>query len=274
MIRTVLLVSAIALAAGGVHAADTTTPKPPASAERAAATSATTSTSADANKLIGQNIHNAQNETIGDIKSVRISQGGQVEAVIVGVGGFLGIGEREVALDWKDLRVTDDGRRVTANLTKDQLKALPEYKYSEASYRGRVFTDATSRDTRVPADRVAAAPADRTSAPVTTDRAAPAARTRAAGDFSAAGEISGNALIGASVKNTANETVGEIEDVFLDQHGAIKHVVVSVGGAMGIGSKDVLMAWQDLKVGRQQDKLIVTANATKESLKSMPEYKK
>jgi hypothetical protein len=120
----------------------------------------------------------------------------------------------------------------------------------------------------------AAAPADRTVAPVTTDRSAPVARSRAAGDFNAAGEISGNALIGASVKNAANETVGEIEDVFLDQNGAVKHVVVSVGGAMGIGAKDVLIAWKDLKLARQQDKLVLTANATKDSLKSMPEYKK
>jgi hypothetical protein len=152
MIRTVLLVSAIALTAGGVQAADTT-PKPPASAERTV-TTPNSSTSADANKLIGQNIHNGQNDTIGEVKSVRISQAGQVEAVIVGVGGFLGLGEKEVALDWKDLRVSDDGRKVTANLTKDQLKALPEFKYPDASYRGRVFSDATPRDNRVPADRV------------------------------------------------------------------------------------------------------------------------
>jgi sporulation protein YlmC with PRC-barrel domain len=273
MVRTVLLVSAIALAAGGVQAADTT-PKPAATVERTA-----TTTSADASKLIGQDIQNTENQTIGEIKSVRIGASGQVDAVIIGVGGFLGLGEREVALDWKDLRIADDGRKVTVAMTKDQLKAMPEYKYADASYRGRVFSDAAPRDTRIatPADRTAPAvvPADRTAAaPVTADRTAPAARSRAAGDFNAKGEISGNALIGASVKNAANETVGEVEDVFLDQTGAIKGLIVSVGGAMGIGSKDVVMAWQDLKVGRQQDKLVLTTSATKESLKSMPEYKK
>ena len=53
-------------------------------------------TGADANKLIGRNIKNAQDETIGEVDSVYIDKDGKVDSVIVGVGGFLGMGEREV----------------------------------------------------------------------------------------------------------------------------------------------------------------------------------
>ena len=58
---------------------------------------------ADAKKLIGRDIKNADGDTIGEIKSVYISSGGTVDSVMVGVGGFLGVGEREVQLAWKDL---------------------------------------------------------------------------------------------------------------------------------------------------------------------------
>ena len=96
---------------------------------------------ADAKKLIGRTIKNPQDETIGKIESVYINKDGKVDSVIAGVGGFLGVGEREVRLAWKDLQISDNGERVTVNMTKDQLKAMAPYKYSDATSRGQVFTD-------------------------------------------------------------------------------------------------------------------------------------
>lgn len=98
---------------------------------------------ADAKKLIGRNIKNANNDTVGEIKSVFLDKDGKVQTVIVGVGGFLGMGEREVALAWSDLQVSNNGEQVMVNMTKDQLKGLPEYKYTDPKYRGTVFTDTT-----------------------------------------------------------------------------------------------------------------------------------
>jgi sporulation protein YlmC with PRC-barrel domain len=263
MVRTTLLVSALALAgAGAVQAADTTTRPPAAAVPPSTAAAQPAATNVDAKKLIGQDVRNAENQSIGEIKSVRIAPGGQVDAVIVGVGGFLGMGEREVALNWRDLKVAEDGRRVNVAMTKEQLKALPEYKYRDPSYRGQVFCEARPGAPGAVAERDAAAPRGR------------ADTARRNGDFNTRGEISGHALIGATVKNTANETVGEVEDVFLDQSGAVRALIVSVGGAMGVGTKDVMLGWKDLKVGRQQDKLVLTTNATKDSLKTMPEYKR
>jgi len=85
---------------------------------------------ADARKLIGRNIKNAQNETIGEIKSVHLDPNGKVDGVLVGVGGFLGMGEREVLLGWRDLQIDANGEIVRVNMTKDQLKAMPEFKYN------------------------------------------------------------------------------------------------------------------------------------------------
>ncbi len=81
------------------------------------------------------------------------------------------------------------------------------------------------------------------------------------------------AMIGAAVKNAANETVGTVSDVYVDTNGAIKQVVVSVGGFLGLGARYVAVPWQDIKSSRDGNSLLLKTNWTKESLKAMPEYK-
>jgi len=49
-------------------------------------------------KLIHMNVYNAQNEKIGDIKELMLDKSGKVEDVVIGVGGFLGMGEHDVAV--------------------------------------------------------------------------------------------------------------------------------------------------------------------------------
>ena len=99
---------------------------------------------AQAQELIGADVKNAQNETIGEIESVHLDQSGTVSNVIVSVGGFLGLGSRDVALSWSDLEVADGGQSVTTTMTKEQLKNLPEYQYSDSSQRGKVFSGASA----------------------------------------------------------------------------------------------------------------------------------
>ena len=115
--------------------------------------------SGDTRKLIGRTVQNTQNETIGEIKSVYIGPDGKVDSLIVDVDGFLGLGEREVRLMWSDLRVSDNGEKVVLNIPKDELKAKLEYKYSNAGWRGQVFSDKgpwTAADpNRVARDRAA-----------------------------------------------------------------------------------------------------------------------
>ncbi len=222
--------------------------------------------SGDTRKLIGRKVQNAQNETIGEIKSVYIGPDGKVDSLIVRVGGFLGVGEREVRLAWSDLKISDNSEKVVLDITKDELKAKPEYKYSNAGWRGQVFSDNgpwTAGDpNRVARDRAAS---ERMSADRNT------ASTTPTGDFNAKGEISGNAFIGTNVRNQNHETIGKVEDVYIDDRGTIKTVVVSV--FLGIGTKDVAVQWSDIGHSRDGKALVLTTNWTKDSLKAMPEYK-
>lgn len=131
-------IAAVALISSSVSALAQTTPTaPPPGTPPTATTSASPyyMRQADemrASQLIGTNVVNTANDTVGEINEVVLSKDGKVAAVIVGVGGFLGMGEREVALAFSSLRLTHNGDGkvvITVNATKDSLKAAPEWKW-------------------------------------------------------------------------------------------------------------------------------------------------
>jgi sporulation protein YlmC with PRC-barrel domain len=258
MFKHIVLAAFLTCGAAAAYAQpqQATSPAPSAATTDTMAPSAT----ADTGKLIGRNIKNAEGETIGEIKSIYLNREGKVDSVIVSVGGFLGVGDREVRIAWSDLKIADNGEKVTVNMTKDQLKAKPEYKYKNEAWRGQVFTDTGPWTARAGETRPAS---DRPNVAATTST----------GDFNAAGEMSANALIGASVRNDKRETIGKVEDVYVDNNGAIKTVVVSVGGFLGVGSKNVAVKWSDLKLSGDDKSLVITTSWTKDSLKAMPDYK-
>jgi sporulation protein YlmC with PRC-barrel domain len=214
--------------------------------------------SGDTRKLIGRSVQTAQNDMIGEIRSVYIGPDGKIDGLIVGVGGILGVGEREVRLAWSDLRPSDNGEKVVLNITKDELKTRPEYKYNEKA-------PWTAGDpTRLARERAAS---ERMSAERNM------VSTTSSGDFNVYGETSGDAFIGTNVRNQSNEIVGKVEDVYIDDRGAIKTVVVSIGGFLGMGTKDVAVRWSDIGRSRDGKSLVLTTNWTRESLTAMPEYK-
>lgn len=122
----------------------TTSPNtPPASSANTvpSQSSSQTASSVPADELLGADVKNANNETIGEVESIYIDQDGKIRSVIVGVGGFLGLGQRDVEMNWNSLVVADGGDTVRTTMTKDQLKSMPEYKYPDKAYRGKVFND-------------------------------------------------------------------------------------------------------------------------------------
>ena len=83
-----------------------------------------------AKELLSENVVDAASESIGDINDVLIGHDGKVAAVIVGVGGFLGMGEKDVALPYDQLTFSKDGNNsliVGTRATKESLEAAPEY---------------------------------------------------------------------------------------------------------------------------------------------------
>jgi hypothetical protein len=77
-------------------------------------------------------------------------------------------------------------------------------------------------------------------------------------------------VVGSAVVNEANETVGTIDDLIVTPGDRVPFAVLSVGGFLGIGTKYVVVPYSTLVV---HDKEMMLPGATKESLKSLPEFK-
>jgi sporulation protein YlmC with PRC-barrel domain len=149
-------IAAILLSASlmtGVASAQTST-----GSKDTATTGATTQTEEEysAYKLIGVNVYNQGNEKIGEVKDVLLAaKSGKADRIIVSVGGFLGLGEHYVAVPYEQIQWVNEPARSASgdtktttgsatttsssrkwypdhavyNATKDQLKAMPEFKY-------------------------------------------------------------------------------------------------------------------------------------------------
>jgi type IV secretory pathway VirB10-like protein len=87
-----------------------------------------------ASKLIGKPAVNSQDETIGNVNDFVTDRSGKVIGALIGVGGFLGIGEKHVAVRFEDLKFTrddNDNVKVTLNISKEMLASAPAYKTVE-----------------------------------------------------------------------------------------------------------------------------------------------
>ena len=99
---------------------------------------ATTQNSSDfrSTKMVGLNVYNSKQEKIGDINDLIIGADGSITHAIVGVGGFLGMGEKNVAVPFHSIKMNrDKDGKLTALIdsTKEALKAAPTYKFFGAS---------------------------------------------------------------------------------------------------------------------------------------------
>lgn len=101
-----------------------------ASAEPIAYVAMQGATETRASKLVGVSVKNRAGDVIGDINDVVFQDNGQVSVYIVGVGGFLGVGEKNVGVPYSTIKIAKDdkGMRVaTLDATKAQLESAPTY---------------------------------------------------------------------------------------------------------------------------------------------------
>jgi len=98
-----------------------------------------------AGELIGTAVNNEAGEEIGEINEILLTKDGKVAAAVIGVGGFLGMGEREVAVKFESLRLTQDANGdpvVSISATKESLSAAPEWRWSRTGTTGKGTTPA------------------------------------------------------------------------------------------------------------------------------------
>jgi hypothetical protein len=102
------------------------TPPPPSQAPAAE----TVLNNHEVEGILGREVLSAANENMGRVVDVLVDRTGQVRAAIIDFGGFLGVGSRKIAVDWAALHfptLAKSDAQVTLELTRDQVKAAPEY---------------------------------------------------------------------------------------------------------------------------------------------------
>jgi sporulation protein YlmC with PRC-barrel domain len=134
-----------------------------------------------ASTLEGLDVYNANNEKIGDISELLVDGSGKIQAVVIGVGGFLGVGERAVALPFDQIRFVSEHRATAANTASTGLAGT-------SPGGGTVGSPAATRTVAMPASPGAPANpnmatnnanAASPNAPNTTGAAAPASQNDA-----------------------------------------------------------------------------------------------
>jgi sporulation protein YlmC with PRC-barrel domain len=86
-------------------------------------------------ELIGAKVQNNSGDTVGDINDIILTKDGAASAAVIGVGGVLGVGEREVAVQIKSLQLSRDenGNAIAKlNTTKEDLKKAPQWTWQSS----------------------------------------------------------------------------------------------------------------------------------------------
>ncbi|NEX45882.1 PRC-barrel domain-containing protein [Pseudotabrizicola algicola] len=237
----------------------------------------------------------------GEISDLIISLSGDAEAVLVDFGGFLGIGEKTVALSMANLVMVPDSNSpddyfIVFHGTKAELEGAPEFD------ENMVF-EATATNTGVNNTTGMAADGTAPVAPATDGMAATApadgAATTAPADGTVGttggvvadgtmtdGAMTNNAemadlstmtetdLIGKRVVGVNDEDIGEVSAVAIGANGAIEGAIVDVGGFLGIGEKRVALGSDALTTVRNADGTVdhFRVSMTQDQLETLPEY--
>jgi sporulation protein YlmC with PRC-barrel domain len=258
-----------------------------------------------ASKLLGFPVYNSaadDAERIGEINDLVIGQSGEVSAVIIGVGGFLGIGEKNVAVNYEDLQwvmAQDNSERIVLDgMTKEQLEAAVAVEMVDDEPMDTAVVDAAPADqpmdTMAPADdaadvAVAPAPADDTATDATeTGAIAPAADPNMAPADTAMDALNREGLvdfdettltaeevIGTNVYGPDDQHIGVIGDLVLGEDGgAIDAIIIDFGGFLGIGTKEVAVGFEDLQffANENGDNRSLVLNVTREQMDAAPAF--
>lgn len=203
---------------------------------------------------------------IGEVSDVILSPAGEIDAVLVDVGGFLGIGEKTVAVDLSQVhRVADssspDSYFLVFKGTKAELESAPK------------FVDAVAQAMDNAATAVGNAATDTANAVASGVAATGAAITdlaQGAVDFTAR---TADEWKGTRIYDPTGKDIGKVSGVVTDGT-IISAFIVDVGGFLGIGEHRVALSKDMLNIAADADGAgtHVQVNATEDQLKALPKY--
>ena len=240
-------------------------------------------------------------ERVGDVNDIILTSDG-VQAVVLDIGGFLGMGEKQVAMDLGQLHMisgVDDGAEIyivytgdramfesAGEFDLDRIGSWAEDDETEANADGttEVGTMATTGGSVTPAEG-AMAPADGEAAeaeaetemaqaeyPAMLTPPAPA-NPRENYEAVAWDQLTTEDLTGAIVYDVNDQNIGEIDRLFVSEDGKLNGAVIDVGGFLGLGEKPVLVDMNSLSIQRDQSgDLYISIDVSQEELEAQDAY--
>jgi sporulation protein YlmC with PRC-barrel domain len=157
MINRTLTAAALAVVLAAPAFAQSPTPpaaNPPAANQSSTASpsaggagfvSSQNTTDSRGSKLIGATVYGTDNASIGEINDLMVANDGKISAAVIGVGGFLGVGSKNVAVPFEKLNLSrkpDTGAidKITVAFSKDELKNAPTFAYYEPAAKASTTT--------------------------------------------------------------------------------------------------------------------------------------
>lgn len=219
-----------------------------------------TGTELHASEFIGMNVYSAETDSeinevtgiqddwndVGEISDIVLNRDGNVQAVLVDLGGFLGVGERQVAMNMDAIRMVSDTETEDPNdfflvisAAQADLENAPEYEADREWTMGKrpLYTR----------DKFEMASLDN----LTTEK-----------------------LTGAYVYDANDEWIGEVDRLIITDTGELTQAIVDVGGFLGLGEKPVAINIKDMEIMRRgdSDDLRVYLSKTEAELEQMPTF--
>lgn len=247
-------------------------------------------------------------EDVGEIHDIVVGNDGQILAVLADIGGFLGIGEKQIALTMGDLHFVRDGDDrddyfVVVQSSRDMLENAPVFEWqrdeamaTDAAMQteqpaGTEMSNETAAAANVTEENVEAEVTEETAVeaedPARTDmtqdtalrsserdyRFTPPAIEREGFEAAAVEKLTTEDVTGARVYDAKDEWIGEVHTIVLDDTGKLGDAIIDVGGFLGIGEKRVAVNFEEMTLqrGTDNDELRIYVDATKEQLENLPE---
>jgi len=211
-------------------------------------------------------------ENVGDIQDIVMTKDGEVRGVLIDVGGFLGLGARTVMVDISDLYFVADETApedlsdffVVAAMSQDQLEALPEWDEEQLTigYEAQVYDDASAGQ-NMGMQGQGDAMTEQTATPAMDGYSEMPEQDRTAEN-----------LLGADVYGGEGDNIATVDDVVMADDGTMTHLVMDVGGFLGLGSHTIALEVGDVDIlwSDADGDVRVDVSMTQEQLESLPEY--
>jgi sporulation protein YlmC with PRC-barrel domain len=234
-----------------------------------------------ASRIIDATVRNNRGEEVGEVDDLIMSRNGKIKKVILAVGGFLGVGDRLVAVPFKSLQISEKGD-IVYNITKQELEKHPVFNYRREGLYNYYFpsypTYTFPYNPPPPAEQEYRGgyhyppypPYPRYGRPY-----GPFPERRRKGEYEYPWtweyfpeRLLISTILNRAVLNDEGETVGDLDDLIISQKGKVEQVILSVGGFLGIEAKLVAVPFRPLKV----TEFGIVYNVTAQELKNRPAF--